>query len=593
MAFMRHLSLLAPALALGLFAAASGEALAAPASLDLTAQHVTFFANRFIVTGDGNVRVRLSDGTVLTAETFTMDLKLNRFLVAGDVHVDGPAIHQAGAALAGYPDLDRTYFLPAAGTPERYTYFGDDWSDPHAGREQPGDAYNFPDLTGERAYIVAHGARIVPKTNVLFDQARVYTAGVYLYSPRYVVTFAANPHFFENAFEGARADVGVPFNGSAHSLSALHVRNDAVNGTYLAFDQHFVWDRDYVVAAVDPLTQEQRQYNLIAYKRFSPKLETRLFAQESAAQAGIINRPENAAGFTEVQINAGLRHSGVTFTQDNYWQYLLGLPKVNDDTQLAGNYDPRWREHPMNAQLTWTGYENRFFRATPVLFRLRSSVGMAHDAYGEGGYPNEQPGPPTSHFTVLGATLYTPSIRLGGGFAFTAQYDRQRTWFNLPHQVDLANSRVAISRQFNRQHVNAFVAYEVRNTSDYWGDQQLAAYPAGTAGCGPGGAASDTCITQFGTFRGQNAFRGLATSRSLSTSAVFTPSQFFALSLTYAHFRDFPEPVAGLFGQPPSQFTADLRVRVSRQVLLDLSRQYYFNFANERWTPQFSIQFSP
>ena len=39
---------------------------------------------------------------------------------------------------------------------------------------------------------------------------------------------------------GGRADVGIPFNGSAHSLSALHVRNDAINGTYLAFDQHFV-----------------------------------------------------------------------------------------------------------------------------------------------------------------------------------------------------------------------------------------------------------------------------------------------------------------------------------------------------------------
>jgi len=32
---------------------------------------------------------------------------------------------------------------------------------------------------------------------------------------------------------------------------------------------------------------------------------------------------------------------------------------------------------------------------------------------------------------------------------------------------------------------------------------------------------------------------------------------------------------------------------VSKQLLLDLGRAYYFNFANERWTPQFGIQFSP
>ena len=593
MAFMRHASFLTPALVLGLIAGASATAVAAPASLDLSAQRVTFFYNRFIVTGDGNVRVRLSDGTVVTGQTFTMDLKLNRYLVAGDVRVDGPSIHQSGAALAGYPDLDRTFFLPASGTPERYTYFGSDWTNPHAGREQPGDAYNFPDLSGERPYIVSRGARIVPKTNVLFDQARVYTAGVYLYSPRYVVTFAANPHFFENAFEGARADVAVPFNGSAHSLSALHVRNDAFNGTYLAIDQHFVWDQDYIVAAIDPLTQEQRQYNLIGYKRFSPKVESRLFLQESAAQAGIVNRPENAAAFGELQINAGLRRSGISITQDYYWQQLLGLPQVANDTQPTGSFDPRWREHPMSAQVTWTGYENRIAKYLPLQFRLRSGTGFAHDVYGEGGYPNEQPGPPTSRFTFAGGTLFTPAIKLGGGFAFDAQYDRQRTWFNVPHETDVTGTRVALSRQFAHQRVNTFVAYEVHNTADYWGAQQLAAYPAGTLGCGPGGAGGDTCVTPFGTFGGQNAFRGLATSRSATAAAVFTPSQSVTLSLTYEHFREFPAPVPGLYGQPPNQFLGDLRVRLSRQVQVDLARQYYFNFANERWTPSFGIQFSP
>ncbi len=59
------------------------------------------------------------------------------------------------------------------------------------------------------------------------------------------------------------------------------------------------------------------------------------------------------------------------------------------------------------------------------------------------------------------------------------------------------------------------------------------------------------------------------------------------------HNRDFPAPVPGIYGQAPYVFTGDLRVRVSRQILLDLTRQYFFNFAGERWAPQFSIQFSP
>ncbi len=131
---------------------------------------------------------------------------------------------------------------------------------------------------------------------------RIYTAGIYTPLPRYVVTFSSNSHFFENAFPGGRFDVGIPTNGSAHSLTALHIRNDMFNGTYLAFDQHFVWDQDWIVFGIDPLTQEQRQYNLIAYKRISPNVESRLFTQVSAAQKGwLFNGAENAAGFGELE----------------------------------------------------------------------------------------------------------------------------------------------------------------------------------------------------------------------------------------------------------------------------------------------------
>ena len=573
------------AIASTLFAAATSLAAAVPpSSLDVSAKTVVFFSNRFIVTADGDVRVRLSDGTVLRGQTFTMDLKLNRYLVAGDVRVDGPTIHQAGAAFAGYPDLDRSYFLTAAGTPERWTYYGLNWSDKHAGREQPGDAFFFPDLTGERPYIYAHAARITPKTNVLFDEPRVYTAGVYVPLPRYVVTFSPNSHFYENGFTGARADVGLPFNGSEHSLTALHLRNDAFNGTYTAIDQHFVWTNDWIVASIDPLTQEQRQYNLIGYKRFSPKLEARLFLQESAGQAGIVNRPTiNAAAFGEIQLNAGLKRSGLSYTQDNYFQQLLGFTTPADETQPTASYDPRWRQHPMNAVLSWTGFQNNLLKSGPFQFRLRSGIGWSHDVYGVGGYPNEQPGGPSLWYKYAGVTLSTTAIKLPHDYSFTAQYDRQRTWYSVPHHVDLGAARVSVARDLLRQHVTYYVAYDVRTTDDYWGSQQLAAYPQN----------ADNLVTSFGTFSGQSAFRGLATSRGLSASFAFHPSQYFALSALVTRFYDTPAPVPGAYGQPPVQFLGDIRVRLSKQVLLDLTRSYYFNFADNRWTPQFGIQFSP
>jgi hypothetical protein len=578
--------LLVCALATALFGSAASLASAAPpSSLDVTAKTVDFYFNRFIVTADGNVRVRLSDGTVVSGETFTMDLKLNRYLIAGDVHLDGPTIHQSGAAFAGYPDLDRSYFLPVNGTPQRVTFFGLDWAHPTAVREQPGDAFLFPDLTGERAYIIADGARIVPRTNVQFDMARVYTAGVYLPSPRYVVTFAPNSHFYENTFAGARADVGVPFNGSAHSLSALHVRNDAFNGTYLAFDQHFVWNQDWIAFGVDPLTQEQRQYNLIGYKRWSPKFESRLLLQESAAQPGIINRPINAAGFTELLLSAGLRGANITYTQDNYYQYLLGLPRGLTDLNTATpEFDPRWKEHPSQGVLLFTGGPTPLLRGPlPVYLRPRLGIGYAHDVYGEGGYPNLQPGPPSLWYHYAGGSLATAPIPLNHTLSLTGSYDRQRTWYSEPHQVDTGDLRFSVGGAQEARHLRYFVAYEIKTTDDYWGAQQLAAYPANP----------NVVTTPFGTFSGQAAFRGLATSRGYTASAIYTPTRLFELNLMLQRFYDTPAPVPGVYGQPPWQLAADMRVRLSRQILLDVQRSYYFNFANERWTPQFGIQFSP
>ncbi|HEX3550751.1 MAG TPA: hypothetical protein VHT53_10265 [Candidatus Elarobacter sp.] len=575
------------ALATALFAGTTSVALAVPpSSLDVTAKSVNFFYNRFIVTADGNVRVRLSDGTVVSGETFTMDLKLNRYLVAGDVHIDGRSVHDVGAAFAGYPDLDRSYFLPASGTPERVTFTGMNWTSPDSTREQPGDAYNFPDLTGERAYIRADGARIVPKTNVMFDQARVYTAGAYVPLPRYVVTFGANSHFYENAFPGGRFDVGFPFNGSAHSLSALHLRNDQFNGTYLAFDQHFVWDQDWIAFGIDPLTQEQRQYNLIGYKRWAPKLESRILLQESAAQPGIINRPIDAAGFGQLQVSAGLRGSNVTYQQDNYYQYLLGLPKgltdLNDFDYVRG-FDPRWKEHPMDALLAFTGGPSTPIHGLQWLqVRPRAGYGWAHDIYGEGGFPNEQPGPPSVYYKYAGGSFYTQAIKVGP-LSFTGLYDRQRTWFSLPHEVDAGDLRLTLSGAQERRHLNYYVAYEVKTTDDYWGSQQLAAYPANP----------DVVTTQWGTFSGQAAFRGLATSRGYTTSLVYAPTAYFTFNTRLSRFYDTPAPVPGLYGQPPWQLTLDARMRISRQVQIDIVRMNYFNFANEKWSPQFLIQFSP
>src|SRR5271155_3899444 len=74
-------------------------------SVELHASVIDYYSNRFILTADGNVRARLSDGTIVSGDVFSPYLKLNLFLLAGDSPAEAPRIHQAGAAFAGYPDL--------------------------------------------------------------------------------------------------------------------------------------------------------------------------------------------------------------------------------------------------------------------------------------------------------------------------------------------------------------------------------------------------------------------------------------------------------------------------------------------------------
>lgn len=569
---MRTLFALVAALLLTL-ATASGANAAAPPRLDLTAQSVSFYYDRFLVVADGDVRLRMSDGTVVRGETFSMDLKQNRFLVAGDVRLDGPQVHKRGAALARFIDEQRTYFIDAESVPDRLTYFGDDWSDPHAGREQPGDAFAFTDTGVERPYVLAKGARIFPRTNAIFDGARIRELNVYVPLGRYVVTFAQNPNFQQNALAGARFDVGVPFTGSEHSLTAVHLRNDATNGTYLSLDQHFAWDRDWIAASINPVTEYQRQINVIGLKTISPAIQARLFTQLTTAQHALVTKPTNAAAFTELQIAAGLPHSGLLLSYDFYYYWLLGIGP-NDD-------DPQHREHPVNGQLVWNGFQQRI-PFTPFYYRLRSGIGYAHDVNGYGGYPNLDPAPHDAWYDFVGATLYSPEIRLGRLFTLTTSIDQQTTRLTGPHTTFRTESRVTLARRFNNK-VNAFVSYDVANIRDLWGENQLAAYPP----------LANQVTTAYGTFDGLEAFRGLGTTRQLGLDTVVNLSAYTTFTFFLTHNVDSPAPVPGYFGQPPWQVAFDLRTRISRFVQVDLTRSYYFNFADQRWSPQLGIQFSP
>jgi hypothetical protein len=584
-------------------ALASPWALAAPpTTLDLHADTVNYYSNRFVITGDGNVTVRLSDGTMLHGETFAMDLKLNRYVLAGNVSVDNPRFRETGAAFAGFLDLDRSYFLSASGVPDRYTFFGLDWSDPHKGREQPGDAFILQNLD-ERPFMVGRHASIVPRTSVEMTNLRIYVYGAWLPLPSYVVSFSNNPNFAQNAFSGATADVGLPFYGDAKLLTAAHLRYDTTRGLYVSADVHYVFGRDYMVASVNPGTQLQRQWNLITYVRQSPAFESRLFFQLSTDSSGL-SLPASSGSFGNLSFNTVYGRHAVGLSIDQ-WNNTLLAGGVNAFT------DTGLREvgHPVAVQLAIQSFENewRVFRyiGVPLKFQYRFGIGYYHDGYGIPAVNNTLSGIsdaapatwggvvyPTIWQHFLGVTFYTPNLRVGKQLGFGIHTDAQRQWFTLPHYIDTTNTVATLSRTpLSAREPALYVSYGVINIGDYYGKDQLVAYPP--YGCDFVPPSCGTAVTEFGTYTGLDAFRGIATSRNWTAGLVYSPTQYFTLSLTARRFYDTPAPVPGLGGQPPWQFFADVRMRLAKTMLLDLSRGYFFNWANNRWTPQFGIQFSP
>ncbi|HEU5480661.1 MAG TPA: hypothetical protein VFU90_12535, partial [Candidatus Tumulicola sp.] len=92
---MRRIPLCA-ALALLAFATACASA-RANTIVRLTADRIDFYYDRFLIEADGHVRLQTSDGFSAEGDAFSMDLKLNRYLLAGNVTLRANGQQASGA----------------------------------------------------------------------------------------------------------------------------------------------------------------------------------------------------------------------------------------------------------------------------------------------------------------------------------------------------------------------------------------------------------------------------------------------------------------------------------------------------------------
>ena len=573
------------------------------AAFRVTARRVAFYSNRFIVGADDDVQLTLGDGTKVSGNTFFMDLRLNRFVIAGNVKVIAGGKEIDGAAFAEYFDFDRAYFIPITSEPDRWTFVAGDYAHPALGREMPGDTFFLPKLAGERVFLYAKHATIDPRESVRFAPANINFGLTFANFPSYFLAFSQNPNYAQNALPGAFADGPLDFAGGEHALATAHIRYDSANGVFPAYEQHQFGINHYLVGSISPLTRPFKIYNFVGYDRITPGLQVQTFLQESAFQHSF-TQPLAASAFAQFQVTGSLRHSYLQARVDQYYDSLLGEPKpfpIPNGTPLYFYGDPshNWvPDHPIDVTLNWVGFRWPILDL-PLFYQLRSSFGWVHNR----DTPLQVLGGDTNYHTVYdkggGIDVTTKSIPIirdprHRDLYVTALFDKQRLYFSAPHHTDTTTETISLTKLFDPQKLAVLVSYTNTNIGDFYGSQQAIAYAVPQPALNP-------ATGQI--FPGYKSFKGFATTRSFVEQLVYTPSPIIALNVSLRENRDFPEPIPGVvqlvgdtatfnnYGFTPYQATFDLRYRFNRLLVLDIQRSYYFGFGGyERWQPQFSFQ---
>lgn len=600
--------------------------------LYLNAKQVEFYYDRWFLEADGNVRLRTSDGFTVTGDAFSMDLKANRFMVAGHVTLTDSTGTVHGAAISDFLDFRRIYFVPVTTQPDRWTFLNGDLAHPAKGRVMPDDVFYFPtimthpDMTGS-------GAIVGTKTYVRFIGAVAYVGGVGIPLGSNVISFSSNQYFAQNTLSGATADVTWQVAGSPNALTALHLRYDPTYKLYGSIEQHFVGDHDYAIFSVNPATKAEKWWNAMLYEKLGSRFQIQSFTQ-FYTQQGYLAEPRAAQQTTFLNATYAFPHSYVTATSQLTNYNILGPGSLEGQNPIGGNLS-----HPTQVQLSATSFQNKI-PGLPLYEQIYEGYGFNHDSVGPlqylNGFPGywpqnktdapipvpglqaygslcaDQPSKRYSYYcpvyttiwnTVLGFNFFTPSLKLNDPaspyqtYYFNASFNKQRTWNSLPHYIDNTTTNFTISRQFSRP-VHVYLGYQIQNVWDHY-------INGGYAPCEQYGSIS--CPASF------QSFQGASTLRTTSLGLNLLPDPEFNFSLLVRHHTDYPIPVPGFFsvpqnnilgqplyawylGEPPYDASGELRFKILPHTLLDISRTFYWYgnpYREQYWQPNFVIQLLP
>ncbi len=566
-------------LGLTLFLVATASAARAASIFRVTSDRLTFYNNLYVMTGYGNVRIDLRNGSKIAADSFVIDLRLNRFVVSGNVRITTLQKTYEGAALSADLENGTSYFVSLDGTPERLTFRDDRFTNAESGGEAAADAFAFPDLKNSPASLIGTKVTIGAGEYIRFDGCRTQILGGYKYYfplPICYINFGSDPNLAQDALNGASVGAQYKFAGNANSTSSLLLNYDTVNKVYGALEQNLSSPNGWAVVALNS-SNDSRIISGIAYAQPAENLGVRASSQLHFLSPDATN-DLNWFSYSDAEVTQGLPYS---YLQLNY-SFANEASQGPGPGFDIGAYDPT---HPSSIQL---GLRSSDLRLGPAAFNLAGGYGQTHDPYGLqtfGGVTYT-----TLWFDYLDAALFAPSLKFGSRsdpgnlLSLDLLATDQREWYSLPHYTNWTTTSATLTKSFSGK-ATLSLGYGVENVADIYPGAQRQAYPSFAPPQGPGYA----------------AFEGLATFRTLSLGATYTPSARLSLAATLSQHTDFPAPIPNFFalapqpvlginpypnylGQPPYQLYAGARIRINDQLSLDFQNTYFFNYQGADWS---------
>jgi hypothetical protein len=218
----------------------------------LSANRVAFYTNTFILQGRGNVQVDIGSERHISADFFSMDVRENRFVVAGNVHLFGPDVDESFAAFSVDLVAKRAYAIVTNGSLEHLSFNDNDFVHALRDTQAPPGTFDLPLIAypaSKLGHKIVIGARNYIRYGSCVTQF-IGGAGVYIPIPSCYVNVADDPALAQSALAAANAGGKIDLTGSANAVSGLFLIYDRVNGFYTALQENVASSKAWAVFAL-------------------------------------------------------------------------------------------------------------------------------------------------------------------------------------------------------------------------------------------------------------------------------------------------------------------------------------------------------